>query len=234
MIAAAVARDVFRQARATGLTATLLAVTAATALVCATAEYANGELTILFGHCRVIDGVPPDVAVRVSSVPPGRDRRGYNRRRDRVGLDRRFPAKFSRPGRGERATRQAGHAHDAFPRSFFRRHSLRRCASRHIHRRDVRGSWDANGHLGFGILAVRTASAHPVHGLLRVYGSAGRDDTQHGRLPGRIGVVLAGLLGHELRPARARRFGADRGDGAFGPHGRTSVIGCCRNRPISG
>jgi ABC-type transport system involved in multi-copper enzyme maturation permease subunit len=66
----ALVRDVFRQARATGLTATLLTVSAVTALVCATAEIhsepgsAGGSLTILFGAIRVIDGVSPDTAVR--------------------------------------------------------------------------------------------------------------------------------------------------------------------------
>jgi hypothetical protein len=67
---AALVRDVFRQARATGLTAVLLAVTGVTTLVCATADFstdpgsANGTLTIIFGTVRVIDGVPHDVAVR--------------------------------------------------------------------------------------------------------------------------------------------------------------------------
>ncbi len=67
---AALVRDVFRQARATGLTATLLAVTAAAAVVCLTADFAaapdesGGTLTVLFGSVRVIDGVAHDEAVR--------------------------------------------------------------------------------------------------------------------------------------------------------------------------
>ena len=67
---AALVRDVFRQARATGLTAVLLAVTGVTTLVCATAEFSadsgtgGGTLTILFRAVRVIEGVPRDVAVR--------------------------------------------------------------------------------------------------------------------------------------------------------------------------
>jgi ABC-type transport system involved in multi-copper enzyme maturation permease subunit len=70
MTVVALVRDLFRQARATGLTATLLAVTALTTLVCATTELraqpgsASASLTILFGTVRVIDGVPSDVAVR--------------------------------------------------------------------------------------------------------------------------------------------------------------------------
>jgi magnesium-transporting ATPase (P-type) len=67
---AALFRDVFRQARATGLTATLLTVTALITCVCATAQYnpestsTGGSFTILFGMVRVIDGVPLEVAVR--------------------------------------------------------------------------------------------------------------------------------------------------------------------------
>ncbi len=63
-------RDVFRQARASGLTAALLAASAVAALVCLSAEYAphadapGGALTILFGRVRVIDGEPPHAAVR--------------------------------------------------------------------------------------------------------------------------------------------------------------------------
>jgi ABC-type transport system involved in multi-copper enzyme maturation permease subunit len=70
MTTTALVRDIFRQARATGLTATLLAITVATALVCATAEVHSepgtpgASLTILFGAVRVIDGATPDVAVR--------------------------------------------------------------------------------------------------------------------------------------------------------------------------
>lgn len=67
---AALVRDVFRQARATGLTAVLLTVTGLTTLVCATTDFradpasVGGSLTVLFGAVRVIDGVPHDVAIR--------------------------------------------------------------------------------------------------------------------------------------------------------------------------
>jgi hypothetical protein len=65
---AAVVRDVFRQAAASGLTATLLVFSALATLVCLSADYvpsANaGSLTVLFGSVTVIDGVPRDVAVR--------------------------------------------------------------------------------------------------------------------------------------------------------------------------
>jgi ABC-type transport system involved in multi-copper enzyme maturation permease subunit len=60
---AAVARDVFRQARASGLTAMLLTVSAATALVCATAEFADGGLTLFFRHWRVLEAATPEVGV---------------------------------------------------------------------------------------------------------------------------------------------------------------------------
>lgn len=67
---AAVVRDVFRQARASGLTATLLAASAVAAVVCLTADFGGppeqtgGSLTLLFGSVRVIDNVCRDVAVR--------------------------------------------------------------------------------------------------------------------------------------------------------------------------
>src|SRR3954463_8470427 len=65
---AAVVRDVFRQARANGLTATLLTVTGVATLVCLTSHHSSqtgvGSLTVLFGAVSVIDGVPRDMAVR--------------------------------------------------------------------------------------------------------------------------------------------------------------------------
>jgi hypothetical protein len=67
---AAVVRDVFRQARAGGLAATLLVISAVAAAVCLTVEFGGppeqtgGSLTILFGSVHVIDNVCRDVAVR--------------------------------------------------------------------------------------------------------------------------------------------------------------------------
>jgi ABC-type transport system involved in multi-copper enzyme maturation permease subunit len=65
---AAVVRDVFRQARATGLTATLLSSTVVATMACLTAHFSPtnadaGTLTIL-GGVQVVDGVPHDVAIR--------------------------------------------------------------------------------------------------------------------------------------------------------------------------
>jgi hypothetical protein len=70
MTAAAVVRDVFRQARATGLTATLLAFSAGAAVICYTAEYApaaggsTGTLTLLFGRVQVLAGTTLAEGVR--------------------------------------------------------------------------------------------------------------------------------------------------------------------------
>jgi hypothetical protein len=67
---AAVVRDVFRQARASGLTAALFAVSVIAAAVCLTADFGGppdqtgGSLTILFGSVHLIDNVCRDVAVR--------------------------------------------------------------------------------------------------------------------------------------------------------------------------
>jgi hypothetical protein len=64
----AVIRDVFRQARATGLTATIRIIIVAIAGFCATAQFtqyptdANGKLTILFGSVSLIEGVNRSVA----------------------------------------------------------------------------------------------------------------------------------------------------------------------------
>src|SRR5690242_645030 len=63
-------RDVFRQARASGLTATLLTVSALATVVCLSANFAPlpdseaGTLTVLFGQVPVIADVPRDTAVR--------------------------------------------------------------------------------------------------------------------------------------------------------------------------
>ena len=67
---AALVRDVLRQARATGLTATLFAVSALATIICVTANYTpisetgSGSLTVVFGKVQIIDGVSRDVAVR--------------------------------------------------------------------------------------------------------------------------------------------------------------------------
>jgi hypothetical protein len=62
---AAVVRDVFRQARASGLTAALLVVSIVTAVTCSTADVtSDGALTLLGGAVRVIDGVSRPAAVR--------------------------------------------------------------------------------------------------------------------------------------------------------------------------
>lgn len=65
---AAVVRDVFRQARASGLTATLLGVSMLAAVICGTADFTpqsnGGAFTILFGTVPLIDGVSASVAVR--------------------------------------------------------------------------------------------------------------------------------------------------------------------------
>jgi hypothetical protein len=61
----AVVRDVFRQARASGLTATLLGVSILAAVTCATVEVGSSNtLTLFSGRVSVIDGVSPAVAVR--------------------------------------------------------------------------------------------------------------------------------------------------------------------------
>jgi ABC-type transport system involved in multi-copper enzyme maturation permease subunit len=62
-------RDVFRQARASCLTAALLTVTAVATAVCLTADFtpsgsSSGSLTVLFGNVPVISDVPRDTAVR--------------------------------------------------------------------------------------------------------------------------------------------------------------------------
>jgi hypothetical protein len=67
-VLAAVIRDVFRQARASGLTATLLALTAAAGVVCLTARFVpadgtNGALTLL-GGIQVTSGVSHETSVR--------------------------------------------------------------------------------------------------------------------------------------------------------------------------
>ncbi len=63
-------RDVFRQARASGLTATLLTVTTLATLTCLSADFVpsgsaeTGQLALLFGRVPVIGDVTEDVAVR--------------------------------------------------------------------------------------------------------------------------------------------------------------------------
>lgn len=67
---AAVIRDVFRQAWATGLTATLLAVSAVAAVVCLTTDFSfdaggsTGTLAVLFGSVHVIGGTTVAEGVR--------------------------------------------------------------------------------------------------------------------------------------------------------------------------
>jgi hypothetical protein len=63
----AVVLDVFRQARASGLTATLLAVSILAAFVCGTAEFSSkpgGDLSVLFGSVPVLQDVPRAAGVR--------------------------------------------------------------------------------------------------------------------------------------------------------------------------
>jgi hypothetical protein len=61
----AVVRDVFRQARASGLTAALAGVSILAAVTCSTVEIgSNNTLTLLFGQVRLTDGVSLPEAVR--------------------------------------------------------------------------------------------------------------------------------------------------------------------------